>query len=79
VDRFALAETVQAGTLAGAALDVYDYEPLCDDDPLLKEPRIICTPHIGGASRDVISHQPKKVLEALRAYSAGAAIPYRIA
>ena len=72
VNHGALAEAVQAGTLAGAALDVYDYEPLCD-------PRIICTPHISGASRDVISHQSEKILEALRAYSSGLEIPYLIA
>ena len=41
-----LVAALAAGTIAGAALDVTDPEPLPDDHPLWSEPRCLVTPHV---------------------------------
>ena len=50
VDEAALLAALHEGTIAGAALDVYDIEPLPADHPLRSAPRTVLTPHIGYVS-----------------------------
>jgi D-3-phosphoglycerate dehydrogenase len=50
VDENALLEAIEKGVIAGAALDVFEQEPLPADSPLLKHPRIITTPHLGAST-----------------------------
>jgi glyoxylate reductase len=50
VDQAALAAALHAGTIAGAALDVTEPEPLPPDDPLLDAPNLIVLPHLGSAT-----------------------------
>ncbi|MFP4145270.1 MAG: phosphoglycerate dehydrogenase [Phycisphaeraceae bacterium] len=50
VDEDALLEAVQSGKCGGAALDVYTREPLAEDSPLRKEPKILLTPHLGAST-----------------------------
>jgi phosphoglycerate dehydrogenase-like enzyme len=52
VDTDALLEALEAGTIAGAGLDVYDTEPLPVDHPLRSAPRTIITPHLGYVTED---------------------------
>ena len=50
VDEAALAALLREGRLGGAALDVYDNEPLEAGTPLESAPRLILTPHIAGVT-----------------------------
>ena len=47
VDEDALLAALHGGWIAGAALDVYDEEPLPEDHPLRWAPRTLLTPHLG--------------------------------
>jgi phosphoglycerate dehydrogenase-like enzyme len=49
IDQQALIDALRAGTLAGAALDVTDPEPLPADNPLWGMENVILTPHVSGA------------------------------
>jgi D-3-phosphoglycerate dehydrogenase / 2-oxoglutarate reductase len=71
LDYDALLAALPEGRLAGAGLDVFPDEPLSSRSPLLSLPNVTLTPHIGGASTNVIEHQSELLLRSLRALAAG--------
>ncbi len=60
-DEKALLSALQERRIQGAALDVFNEEPLQEDNPFLALDHVICTPHLGGAARDVVRHQSEMV------------------
>jgi D-3-phosphoglycerate dehydrogenase / 2-oxoglutarate reductase len=67
LDYHALAKSLTDGHLFGAALDVYDEEPLPADHPLRDAPNVVMTPHLAGASRAVAANAARMVgVEAAR-------------
>lgn len=52
IDQKALVKALREGWIAGAALDVYEEEPIPLEDPLLKLENVVLTPHIGSATRE---------------------------
>ncbi len=50
VDELALCEALQEKRLAGAALDVFETEPLPADSPVLNAPNLLLSPHVGYVS-----------------------------
>jgi len=52
IDEQALADAARAGTIGGAAVDVFSTEPAPADNPLLGVPNIITTPHLGASTEE---------------------------
>ena len=50
IDEKALADALAAGTIAGAGVDVFTAEPTTPDNPLLKAPNVVLTPHLGAST-----------------------------
>jgi len=48
-----LLRALESNTIAGAAIDVFDQEPLATDHPFRRSPKLLATPHIGFVSRDL--------------------------
>ncbi len=71
VDEVALATALADGTIAGAALDVFDREPLPAESPLWGMANVIITPHISGAVEGYAGKVTGMFIENLRRYVAG--------
>lgn len=66
VDEAALVAALQAGTIAGAALDVFEHEPAVSEELLALE-NVVLTPHIASATRETRLAMGRLVVSALRA------------
>jgi D-3-phosphoglycerate dehydrogenase len=71
IDQDALLEQLQSGGIRGAALDVYDMEPIPDDHPLLDLDNVVTTPHLAGAAEEVIERHSQMLVDDIEAFFAG--------
>lgn len=75
VDTAALVDALRAGTIAAAALDVTDPEPLPADHPLVGLPNCLVVPHIASATHDARGAMARKAAANLLAGLAGEPLP----
>lgn len=71
LDQPALIAALKEGRIAGAALDVYETEPLAESDPLRQVPNLLLTPHIGYVTRETMQVFYGQMLEGVEAFVAG--------
>ncbi|WP_065257996.1 D-2-hydroxyacid dehydrogenase family protein [Pseudomonas bananamidigenes] len=71
VDEAALIKALQKQRIAGAALDVFDQEPLPALHPLRTLDNVLATPHVGYVSRQNYEQFFSQMIEDIQAWSAG--------
>jgi D-3-phosphoglycerate dehydrogenase len=71
VDMPALRSALARGRIAGAALDVFDVEPLPADDPLRHLDQVTLTNHRGSDTYNSYADSPRMVAEQARRFFAG--------
>ncbi len=78
VDEPALIEALSNGTIAGAALDVFETEPLPETSPLWDLQNVILTPHVAAAHREYAARVAAIVGESLRRRERGEELANRV-
>jgi phosphoglycerate dehydrogenase-like enzyme len=76
VDEVALVRALQTEQIRGAALDVFETEPLPSDSPLRTMENVILTPHCAGHSRELMEAVPRTALENIQSILDGERPPY---
>ena len=67
IDEIALADSLQSGHVAAAALDVFETEPLPNESPLRSVPNLILTPHLGASTAEAQESVGIEIAQSIRA------------
>ena len=67
LDEAALAQALRDGQVAGAALDVFEIEPLPADSPLRGAPNVVLTPHLGASTAEAQESVGIEIAQSIRA------------
>jgi D-3-phosphoglycerate dehydrogenase / 2-oxoglutarate reductase len=75
VDQAALTEAIQSGRVAAVGLDVFDPEPPDVNQPLLKDERVVATPHAAFVSEESLIELRERVARQIADVLEGRAPP----
>jgi phosphoglycerate dehydrogenase-like enzyme len=76
VNEGALVGALQSGTIAGAALDAFEPEPLASDSPLWDMDNVIITPHASAYTTDLLTGRWQVYVDFLECFMTGKPFPY---
>ena len=71
VDEAALVRALREGSIAGAALDVFETHPIAPDSPLLGLDNVVLTPHLGGATEETVERHSRMMADDVLRFVAG--------
>ena len=78
LDEEALIEALREKRIAGAAFDVYASEPIASNHPYVTElDNVVITPHIAGATNDVLVNHTKQIVSDVRRFLNGEHLLYQ--
>lgn len=77
VDEDALADALASGRLGGAAIDVFEHEPL-GDSPLLSAPNTVLTPHLGASTAEAQARASLEVVQGVLDVLGGRPAAYQV-
>jgi phosphoglycerate dehydrogenase-like enzyme len=78
VDEAALVGALESGRLAGAALDVFETEPLPAGHPFAKLRNVVLTPHISAGTRDALSTKMRALFANVERFYRGEPLANRV-
>jgi D-3-phosphoglycerate dehydrogenase / 2-oxoglutarate reductase len=78
IDETALLAALDSGKLAGAALDVFAVEPVVDS-PLVKHPKVVCTPHVAAQTLEAQERAARDIAEEILTVLKGGTPRWRVA
>jgi phosphoglycerate dehydrogenase-like enzyme len=78
VDERALTEALESGRLAGAALDVFEKEPLPAGHPLTRMANVVLTPHIAAGTRDALATKMRALFANVERFYRGEPLANRV-
>ncbi len=78
VDTAALVDALESHRITGAALDVFEGQPLPLSSALLTAPNVILTPHIGGATAETVERQSRMMTQEIERLLGGKPLRYAV-